>query len=75
MLPIMPYPTYCQLQHGKEAYEMVRENNRIGRERQKYYNIGTTLVSFQPGDMVYLKKMVNSRQKCAKFRIRWKGPY
>jgi len=25
--------------------------------------------------MVYLKEMVNCRQKCAKFRIRWKGPY
>jgi hypothetical protein len=25
--------------------------------------------------MVYLKEMVNSRQRCAKFRIRWKGPY
>jgi len=24
--------------------------------------------------MVYLKEMVNSRQKCKKFRIRWKGP-
>jgi hypothetical protein len=33
------------------------------------------LVTFQPGDTVYLKEMVNSRQKCAKFRIRWKGPY
>jgi hypothetical protein len=25
--------------------------------------------------MVYLKEMVNSKQKCAIFRIRWKGPY
>jgi len=25
--------------------------------------------------MVYLKEMMNSRQKCAKFRVRWKGPY
>jgi transposase InsO family protein len=62
--------------HLKEAYQVVSENNRIGREMQKeYYNTGTKLVTFQPGDMVYLKDMVNSRQKCAKFRIRWKGPY
>ena len=55
---------------------MVRENNKIGRERQKkYYNIGKKLVTFQPGDMVYLKEVMNSRQKCAKFRVRWKGPY
>ena len=60
----------------KEPYQVVRENNRIGRDRQKeYYNIGTKLVTFQPGDMVYLKEMVDSRQKCKKFRIRWKGPY
>ena len=32
-------------------------------------------MTFQPGDMVYLKEIVNSRQKCKKFRIRWKGPY
>ena len=60
----------------KEAYQVVRENNKIGRERQKkYYNIGKKLVTFQLGDMVYLKEMVKSRQKCAKFRVRWKGPY
>jgi len=60
----------------KEAYQVVKENNGISRERQKeYYNKGTKLVTFQPGDMVYLKEMVNSRQTCAKFRIRWKGPY
>jgi len=59
----------------KGAYQVVRENNKIGRERQKkYYNIAKKLVTFQPGDMVYLKEMTNSRQKCAKFRIRWKGP-
>ena len=60
----------------KEAYLVARENNKMGRERQKeYYNRGTKLVTFQPGDMVYLKEMMNSRKKCAKFRIRWKGPY
>jgi hypothetical protein len=32
----------------KEAYQVVSENNRIGRERQKeYYNIGTKVVTFQ----------------------------
>ena len=60
----------------KEAYLVASENNKMGRERQKeYYNRGTKLVTFQPGDMVYLKEMMNSRKKCAKFRIRWKGPY
>jgi hypothetical protein len=60
----------------KEAYQVVRENNRNGRERQKeYYNQGTKLVTFQPGDMVYLKEMVNSKRRCAKFRTKWKGPY
>lgn len=47
-----------------EAYQVARENKRIGRIRQKkYYNIGTKLVTFQPGDMVYLKEMMNSRLK------------
>jgi len=55
---------------------VVRENNEIGGERQtKYYDRGTKMVTFQPGDMVYLKEMVNRRKKCAKFRMRWKGPY
>jgi hypothetical protein len=37
----------------KEAYQVVRENNGTGRERQKeYYNKGTKLVTFQPADMV-----------------------
>jgi transposase InsO family protein len=58
-----------------EAYQVVRENNREGRERQKdYYNRGTKLVTFQPGDMVYLKEM-NLRKIGAKFKTRWKGPY
>jgi hypothetical protein len=48
----------------KEVYQVVRENNRIGQERQKeYHKIGTKLVTFQPGDMVHLKEMVNSGQK------------
>jgi hypothetical protein len=58
----------------KEAHQVVREN-RIGQERQEYYDIGKKLVAFQPGDMVYLKEIVNSRRKCAKFRVRWKGLY
>jgi type IV secretory pathway VirB9-like protein len=60
----------------KEAYQMATENNRVDRERQKkYYNVGTKLVTFQPGDKVYLKEMVNNKKRCAIFRIRWKGPY
>jgi hypothetical protein len=54
---------------------MVRENNRTGGERQKeYYNPGNKLLTFQPGDLVYLKEMVN-RRRGAKFKTRWKGPY
>ena len=45
----------------KEAYQVVREDNGIGRERQEYYDKGTKRVTFQPGDMVYLKEMVNNR--------------
>jgi len=48
----------------------------MGREKQtKYYDRGTKLVTFQPRNMEYLKEMVNRRKKCAKFRMRWKGPY
>jgi hypothetical protein len=50
---------------------VVRENSKMARERQEdFYNRGTKLVAFQPRDMVYLKEMVNSRKKCAKFGIR-----
>ncbi|KDR10042.1 hypothetical protein L798_00308 [Zootermopsis nevadensis] len=60
----------------KEAYDVVRENNQIGREKQrKQYDKGTKLVTFQPGEMVYLKQMNKGRQTCLKFRTRWKGPY
>jgi hypothetical protein len=60
----------------REAYQAVRESNKAGRKRQKqYYDIGTKLISFQPGDMVYLKEMMNRKQRCSKFRIRWRGPY
>jgi hypothetical protein len=60
----------------KEAYRIVRENNRTGREKQKeYYDKGTKLRVFQPGDMVYLREMVRRKRECPKFRIRWKGPY
>jgi hypothetical protein len=55
----------------REAYQVVNENSRIGRERQKeYYNQGTKLVTFQLRDMVYLRERVNSKQRCLKFRIR-----
>ena len=55
----------------KESYQVVRENSKMARERQEdFYNRGTKLVAFQPRDMVYLKEMVNSRKKCAKFGIR-----
>jgi hypothetical protein len=60
----------------REAYQAVRESNKAGRKRQKqYYDIETKLVSFQTGDMVYLKEMINRKQRCSKFRIRWRGPY
>ena len=59
-----------------EAYQVVRENNKMGQERQKkYYNQGTKLVTFQLGYMVYLKDIMNSTKKCAKFWIGWKRPY
>jgi len=59
----------------KEVYQVVTEKNRIGRERQEYYNIGTKLVTFQQGDMVYLKEMWTADRNARKFRIRWEGPY
>jgi hypothetical protein len=60
--------------HLREAYQVVSENNRNGRERQKeYYNQGTKLVTFHSRDMVYLRERVNSKQRCPKFRIRGKA--
>jgi hypothetical protein len=47
----------------KEAYQVVRENNIMGRERQKqYYNRRTKLLTFQPRDLVYLTEMLNRRR-------------
>jgi hypothetical protein len=55
---------------------VVKENNSIAREKQKkYYDHGTKLVTFQPGDLIYLREMAKSKRGCPKFRIRWKGPY
>jgi transposase InsO family protein len=60
----------------KEAYHVVRENNKVGRERQKEgYDKGTRLITFQPGEMVYLRQMNRVRRGCPKFRLRWRGPY
>ena len=60
----------------EEAYRVVRENNKMGRERQKeWYDKGTKLVIFQPGEMVYLRQMSKVKRGCPKFRLRWRGPY
>jgi transposase InsO family protein len=60
----------------EEAYRVVRENNKVGRERQKkQYDRGTRLVIFQPGEMVYLRQMNRVKRGCPKFRLRWRGPY
>ncbi|PNF24708.1 hypothetical protein B7P43_G17353 [Cryptotermes secundus] len=60
----------------EEAYRVVRENNKVGRERQKeWYDKGTRLVIFQPGEMVYLRQMSKVKRGCPKFRLRWRGPY
>jgi hypothetical protein len=60
----------------REAYEIARENNRVGRVKQKeYYDKGTRLVTFQPGEMVYLREMKKGKQTCSKFRVKWKGPF
>jgi hypothetical protein len=60
----------------EETYRVARENNKVGRERQKeQYDKGTKLKTFQPGEMVYLRRIIKDRRGCPKFRIRWKGPY
>jgi hypothetical protein len=59
-----------------EAYHIVRENNKAGREKQKeQYDKGTKLIVFQPGEMIYLHEMIKGKGGCPKFRIRWRGPY
>jgi transposase InsO family protein len=60
----------------KEAYQVARDNNRLGRDRQKeQYDKGTKLIIFQPGDIVYLREMVRRKQDSPTFRFRWKGPF
>jgi hypothetical protein len=60
----------------KEAFRVVRENNQLGRDRQKTrYDHGTKLTVFQPGERIYLREMVKSKRGASKFRLRWKGPY
>jgi hypothetical protein len=60
----------------EEAYQVTRENNRMGRERQKeQYDKGTKLLIFQPGDMVYLCEVTRCKRSCPKFLLRWKGPF
>jgi hypothetical protein len=60
----------------EEAYRVTRENNKLGREKQKeQYDKGTKLRTFQPGDMVYLRQMIKRKRDCQKFRLRWKGPF
>ena len=60
----------------KEAYEVVKERSKIGREKQKIqYNKNTKLVAFSEGEYVYLKEMAIGAGKSKKFRDRWRGPY
>jgi hypothetical protein len=60
----------------EEAYRVTRENNRMGREKQKeQYDKGSKLITFQPGDMVYLRQMTKRRRDCQKFRLKWKVPF
>jgi hypothetical protein len=58
------------------AYRVTRENNRMGREKQKgQYDKGTKLLTFQPGDMVYLRQMTKRKRDCQKFRLKWRCPF
>ena len=60
----------------EEAYHVTRDNNRMGRERQKkQYDKGTKITVFQPGEMIYLREMTRRKRGCPKFRLRWRGPY
>jgi hypothetical protein len=46
------------------------------RERQKeWYDKGTRLVIFQPGEKVYHRQMSRVKRGCPKFRLKWRGPY
>ncbi|PNF40763.1 hypothetical protein B7P43_G17610 [Cryptotermes secundus] len=60
----------------EEAYRVAKENNRIGRERQKrQYDKGTRITIFQPGEMIYLRVTTKQKRACPKFRLKWRGPY
>jgi hypothetical protein len=62
-------------EHLEEAYHVTRENNRVGRERQKeQYDKGSKLTNFQPGEIIYLREMTKGKRGCPKLRMRWKGP-
>jgi hypothetical protein len=53
-----------------KAYRIVRENNKVGRERQKeQYNKRTQLI------VIYLREMITRTTNCPKFRIRWRDSY
>jgi hypothetical protein len=60
----------------REAFEIVRESNKISRAKQKaYYDRHTKLVTYLEGDYIYLKEMVVGVGKSKKFRSKWCGPY
>jgi hypothetical protein len=60
----------------REAYEVVMEHNKTGREKQKIQcNKNTKLVTFSEGEYVYLKEMPVGVGKSKKFRDRWRGPF
>jgi hypothetical protein len=57
------------------AYEVVKEHNRIRRQKQKIqYDKNTKLVTVA-GDYIYLKEMAIEVGKSKKFRDRWRGPF
>jgi transposase InsO family protein len=60
----------------EEAYRITRENNQLGRDKQKeHYDRGTKLTVFQPGDMVYLREMVRRKRDCPKISTQMDGPF
>jgi len=60
----------------EEAYDIVRVQNKIGREKQKIqYNKNIKLITFSEEDYIYLKEMAVGPGKSKKFRSRWRGPY
>jgi hypothetical protein len=58
-----------------EAYEVVMEHNKIGREKQKIQYKNNKLVTFAEGEYVYLKEMSVGVGKTKTFRDRWRGPF